>query len=107
MLLRVARIEGKRQLKYNGHSVPRTSDGASSADQVNDENNQRHHQQQVDETPSYVEREAQKPENQKKRHNRPSNPHCHDLQKQTLCTNISCELNRWQPGQQSNALPIW
>jgi hypothetical protein len=36
---------------------------AASAQQVNDKNNQRHNQQQVDKAPAYMETKAEKPQN--------------------------------------------
>jgi hypothetical protein len=55
-----------------GHRSSHPSSRAAAAQQVNDENHECNHQQQVNQTAGYVKTDSQKPENQKNRHNSPS-----------------------------------
>jgi hypothetical protein len=60
---------------------PIPSSRAATAQQVNDENHECNHQQQMNQTSGYVKTDSQKPENQKNRHNPPSESHCHFLRR--------------------------
>jgi hypothetical protein len=64
---------------------PRSLSRSPSAHQVNDQNDECDHQQQMNQTPSDVESKTQEPKDKKNCHNRPSNSHCHHLRPSTHC----------------------
>src|SRR5258706_6510248 len=64
----------------SSHSGGKRSDSSSPAQQVDDENDQSYHQQQMDQASRYMQAEPKQPQNQKHHEDRPKHmqsPSCH------------------------------